>query len=247
MAIIRRGDFGAFFVQPSAGTLRDQPETVDLDTLDVLSEVSSVVAGEPLEFGRSVQARGLALGQLTLNKGFQSFLTRLFRQTSKVYFLSWAWDLSGSGPFLYPGTVAPASLIPLRDEETREFIGQGAVLFPARTVTAGLAFRMQLWESNKGAREFGATMKEVSDAVTGSELSQLLAGVATLTGVPGATMTAIAMAAAELGGLIGGILARRGDDYADFFEGYFSASEEWLKGEERHKGHASEIVLVRMT
>jgi hypothetical protein len=246
MAIIRRSDFGSFFVQPSSGTLRDQPEAAGLDTFDALSEVSSVAAGEPLEFGQSAQPRGLALGQLTLNKGFQSFLTRLFRKTSKVYFLSWVWDLSGNPPFLYPGTIAPASLIPLRDEQTREFIGQGAVLFPSRTVTAGLAFRMQLWESKKGVREFGATMKEVSDAVSKSELNQLLAGLAALTGVPGATMTAIAAAAAELGGLIGSILARRGDDYADFFEGYFSASEDWPKGKERHQGHASEIVLVRM-
>jgi hypothetical protein len=68
MAIIKRGDFGSFFVQPSAGTLRDQPETVGLDTFDELSEVSSVAGGEPIEFGRSAQARGLALGQLTLNR-----------------------------------------------------------------------------------------------------------------------------------------------------------------------------------
>ena len=113
-------------------------------------------------------------------------------------------------------------------------------------MTAGLTFRMQLWESKKGVRDFGATMKEVSDAVTKSELSQLVAGLAALTGVPGATMSAIAVAGAELGGLIGSILTRRGDDYADFFEGYFSASEDWPMGEERHNGYASEIVLVRM-
>lgn len=247
MALIQRGDFGSFFVQPTAGTLREQPEAAGLDTYAELSQVSSVAAGEPLEFGQSSGPRGLALGQLTLNAGFQSFLKRLFRRTSKVYFLSWVWDLSGNPPFVYPGTMAPASLIPLRDEETREFIGQGALLFPARTVTAGLTFRLQLWESQKGVREFGATMKEVSDAVTKSELNQLLGGLAALTGVPGVTMTAITVAAAELGGLIGSILAKRGDDYADFFEGYFSASEDWPKGEERHKGHASEIVLVRMT
>jgi hypothetical protein len=247
MALISRGDFNSFFVQPSSGTLRDQPEAAGLDTFGTLSQVASVAAGEPMQLGQSAQPRGLALGALTLNKGFQSFLTRLFRRTSKVYFLSWAFDLSGNPPFLYPGTIAPASLIPLRDEQTREFIGQGAVLFPARPVTAGLTFRMQLWESRKGVRDFGATMQEVSDAVTKSGLNQLIAGLAALTGVPGATMSAIAVAGAELGGLIGSILARRGDDYADFFEGYFSASEDWPMGEERHKGYASEIVLVRMT
>jgi hypothetical protein len=231
MAIISRGDFGSFFVQPSSGTLGDQ----------------EVAADTPLEFSQSAQPRGLALGQLTLNKGFQKFLSRLFHRTSKVYFLSWAWDLSGRPPFLYPGGAAPASLIPLRDEQTREFIGQGALLFPARPVTAGLAFRMQLWESRRGTRDFGATMKEVSDAVTDSELTQLVAGLAALTSVPGATMTAIAIAAAELGGLIGGILAKRGDDYADFFEGYFSASEDWPPGQQQYRGASSEIALVRMT
>lgn len=247
MAIISRGDFNSFFVQPSPGTLRDQPDAAALDTFGTLSQVSSVAAGEPLELGQSAQPRGLALSQLTLNRGFQSFLARLFRRTSKVYFLSWAWDLSGNPPFLYPGTVAPPSLIPLRDAQTREFIGQGALLFPARTVTAGLAFRMQLWESKKGVRDFGQTMEEVSEAVTNSELSHLIAGLAALTGVPGVTMTAIAAAGGELGKLIGSILANRGDDHADFFEGYFSASEDWPQGEERHRGYASEIVLTRMT
>ena len=117
MALISRGDFNSFFVQPSSGTLRDQPEAAGLDTFGTLSQVSSVVAGEPFVLGQSVQPRGLALGQLTLNKGFQSFLARLFRRTSKVYFLSWAWDLSGNPPFLYPGTMTPAS--PFRCEMSR--------------------------------------------------------------------------------------------------------------------------------
>jgi len=247
MAIIERSSFGSFFMQADAQTLREQPATFDLRTFAVLSEVSSVAAGEPLVFGRSSGPRGLALGQLRLEKGFQSFLQKLLRRSSNVYFLSWAWDLSGEPPSVYPGALAPASLIPLRDEESREFIGDGAVLFPARPITAGLAFRMQLWESKKGVREFGRTMKEVADAVTNSELNKLLAVLATATGAPGATVTAIAAAAAQLSGLIGNILKERGDDYADFFEGYFSASETWRRGKERHKGHASEVELVRMT
>jgi hypothetical protein len=82
--------------------------------------------------------------------------------------------------------------------------------------------------------------------VTHSELTHLLAGVAAVTGIPGATVAAISLAAAELGSLIGGILEKRGDDYADFFEGYFSASEDWTKGAEQYRGQASEITLVRL-
>jgi hypothetical protein len=246
MAIIDRGRFDSFFMQADAQTLLEQPTASDLDTFAVLSEVSSVAAGEPLVFGRSPGPRGLALGQLRLEKGFQSFLQKLFRSSSKVYFLSWAWDLSGDPPSVYPGVMAPASLIPLRDDETREFIGDGAVLFPARQITAGLAFRIQLWESKKGVREFGSTMEEVASAVTNSDLAKLLAPLAIATGAPGATVTAIGAAAVQLAELIGKILKARGDDYADFFEGYFSASETWLEGKERHKGHASEIELVRM-
>ena|SRR5690242_1918039 len=229
MAVISLGNFDSFFEQPSTGVL------------------GTGESAEPWEFSRSEKARGLAVKQLTLNEGFQSFLTRLLRKTSDFYFLSWAWDLSGSPPFLYPGDKAPASLLQLRDNQTREFIGEGALLFPARPVTAGLAFRMQLWESKQNTRDFGETMKTVSDAVINSELTQLIAGLAAVTSVPGATVTLIAEAAAELGGLIGKILAKQGDEYADFFEGYFSATADWPPGEGRYRGQASEIVLTRMT
>jgi hypothetical protein len=246
MAIIERGSFGSFFMQPDEQTLREQPTASGLRTFAVLSEVSSVAAGEPMTFGRSSDPRGLALGKLALEDGFQSFLQKLFHKTSKVYFLSWAWDLSGAPPSVYPGTLAPASLIPLKDGGSREFIGDGAVLFPARQITAGLTFRIQLWESKKGTREFGRAMEEVASAITSSELNKLLAVLATATGAPGATVSAIALAAAQLGRVIGNILKERGDDYADFFEGYYSASERWRRGREKHKGEFCAIELVRL-
>ena len=119
--------------------------------------------------------------------------------------------------------------------------------FPRGTVTAGLTFRIQLWESKKSQRDFGQTMKAVSAAVTDSDLTRLLAPLAMATGAPGTAITAIAAAGVTLAGLIGRILENRGDDYADFFEGYYSASELWRKGQERNRGQHSEIVLTRMT
>jgi hypothetical protein len=180
-------------------------------------------------------------------QGFEGFLQNLFNPTNEVYFLAWSWDPSGAPVVVYPGPTATAQtcIIPLKVGQVREFLGTGIALFPARQVTAGLATRIMLWESDQGARDFGKTMSEVVNAVKASKLNNLLSLLSLATGVTTATVSLVKDAAIELADVIGKILQANSDDYVDFYEGYYPAAEPWTTGDEMHRGNASEIVLAR--
>lgn len=125
-------------------------------------------------------------------------------------------------------------------------MGAGIVLHPARPVSAGLAVRIQIWESDKGVRDFGKVLADVGSAVKDSELSALLSPILSGAGVTTTTIDAVKKAAAELAEIIGGILQANSNDYVDFYEGYYPVKDAWEGGNETHRGAASEIVLTRL-
>ncbi|MGV8120451.1 MAG: hypothetical protein AB2L14_11875 [Candidatus Xenobiia bacterium LiM19] len=45
------------------------------------------------------------------------------------------------------------------------------MLFPVQKITAGLAIRIMLWESDRQARNFGKAMTEVANKINASELT----------------------------------------------------------------------------
>jgi hypothetical protein len=247
MAIITSGSLAQFSVEPTTAAYASVAAADQVDNFGVLAEVSREVPADTFRFAVSSESRGLGVAKLTLDKDFQSFLARLFHKTSDVYFLAWCWDLSGTPTSIYPGTAADPSsaLIPMRGGEAREFIGAGAVLFPARPVTAGLAVRIQIWESAKGTRDFGQTLSTVADTIQKSKLNSMLTLIATATGVASATVALVEQAALELAKAIGSVLQASSDDYVDFYEGYFPASASWTDGDAPYQGRASEIVLNR--
>jgi hypothetical protein len=245
MAIITQGSISDFSVQMVPGTLTRLTGLTEVDTFGTLAEVSNTVAADTFRFAASAESRGLALSSMRLDPGFQGFLARLLNSTSDIYFIAWCWDLSGRPVAVYPasGASADSSLIPLKGGQLREFIGAGAVLFHARQVTAGLGVRLQIWESKKRKRDFGKALAEVSGKIQQSNLNSLLRQIATFTSVPTATIALIEQAALELGKTIGTVLQAMSDDYVDFYEGYFPASDPWPLGKGSYKGSASEIVL----
>jgi hypothetical protein len=247
MAIITSGSLAEFSVEPTKEAHKSVAAADQVDNFGVLAEVAREAPADVFRFAISPEARGLAVARLRLDKDFQSFLARLFHKTSDVYFLAWCWDLSGIPTSMYPGAAADASsaLIPMRGGEVREFIGAGAALFPARPVTAGLAARIQIWESARGTRDFGQTLSTVADTIQKSKLNSLLTLIATATGVASATVALVEQAALELAKVIGGVLQASSDDYVDFYEGYFPAAAPWTDGETAYQGRASEIVLNR--
>lgn len=251
MALIKSGDFSELSVVPSGAAALQMPE---IDSLATLSEAARELPTEDVGFDLSSTNRGLALKKLHMGPGFQSFIKRLFQRDSKVYFLAWGWDLSGakvqgeSPIFLYPGSVSPenGTLIPMKGDEEREFLGDGVLLYPPRTVTAGISLRLQIWESHSDQRKFGETLQKVAGEIGDSSLNNALALLATVTGATTASIALVEQAAVELAKVVGGILKATSDDYVDYYEGYFPVSSAWQPKEESWKGHDSEIVLSRI-
>jgi len=271
MALIQRGsfeDFSVIAVEPTEDFLKRgfrRGETSVSSESDTIQEVRSALnrfravrevreaarAYQPVSFKYPVSAepRGLALKSLTINKGFEGFLQNVFNPINEVYLIAWCWDLSGGPVYLYPqpGDNPSKYIIPMKAGEKREFIGEGALLFPARTITSGLAVRIMLYESDSDVRKFGETLSKVANAISASQLSKLLFKLGTSTATPQLQMLGATIeASAQLAGIIGKILEKNDDDYVDFFEGYYSVSESWTSGEETYRGIASEITLTRL-
>jgi len=248
MAIIPYGSFGKLSATVTAQKRKARSTLAGLQTFSLLLEATRAVQPVSVEFVVADSPRGLALKSIKLTQGFEGFLQKVFNPTDEVYFVSWVWDFSGNPPLQYPGLGAtPQScIIQLKVGQVREFLGAGIVLFPARTVSAGLAVRIMLWESDQGTRNFGKAMTEVANTIQASGLTNLLSLVAMATGVTGATITAAAAATDELTKAIGAILQANSDDYVDFYEGYYPAIDSWTAGDEVHQGHASEITLTRL-
>ncbi|MFH0801164.1 MAG: hypothetical protein V2A78_02075 [bacterium] len=249
MALIKHGSFYKFSAAATKKAQADHAAIGALQTFSDLREVTRTVQPVPINFHTSNAPRGLALKSIKLTKGFEGFLQSLFNRTNEVFFLSWAWDLSGNPPVKYPGLGAePQScIIPLQVGQVRQFLGSGILLSPARTITAGLAVRIMLWESDQGERDFGKTMTEVANTLKTSELTNLLALIAMgVVDVPVSIITTVAAAAGELAKAVGSILQANGDDYVDFYEGYYPSTDPWAAGDETHQGSASEITLTRL-
>jgi len=269
MALIQRGsfeDFSVRIVEPTEDSLtrssrsgrafmQMEPDTERavrsalsrFSTVREAREVTRAFQPVNLEYQVSAERRGLALKSLTLRKGFEGFLQKLFHRTNKVYIVAWCWDLSGSPIQVYPEANADPSsyVIPLQVGQAYQFIGRGLLLFPARAVVGGLAVRIMLYESDKNSVNVGKIMSFVADTIYTSEL-QLLLTLLKANPTP-IVLELIAQAAKTLAGTIGRILQNEGDDYVDFFAGYYPASEPWTPGEETIAGTASEITLTRFT
>lgn len=244
MALIKSGSIDNFVVTAKKEKVKAFPFLESISTIYELKEISRGSLPESFDYVQSVQARGLALKSLTLTEGFNGFLGNVFSLKNNVYFIAWAWDLSGQPICQYPGEKFDVKnvLIPLKVGKLREFIGEGINLFPKRKTTGGIAIRIQLWESDDDIKKLGKVMKDTSDAIKNSTLSSLISLIA-LTGLSGATITLIKDAGIELAKVIGTILETNGDDYVDFFEGYYPSDGKWEPCCEIYKGNSSIIKL----
>jgi hypothetical protein len=248
MALIDVGTFDRISVRLRTEGRRAAPQ----ERIYILGDSPKTTPAKKYDFVQSRDRRGFALQRITLEKDIRGWAGRLFKRTTNVYFLSWAWDMSGEPIAIYPGELVRSGdcLIPMRAGQKREkkFLGRGPALFMPRRVSAGIELRIQIWESKKGTRNFGETMVKVKKAINGSGLSTTLATLgAVTTGVAGLTLGAIGGAAVELVGLVGGILKDRGDNYLDYYSGLYPADETWRRGEETHQTNVTSITLNRLT
>ncbi len=245
MALIKVGTLNNFAVTANETAKKQLPCLKGITTFSALNELSRAVSPGSFDLITSKNKRGIGLKSLTLTKGFEGFLQKFLHRTNDIYFIAWVWDLSGQPVCQYPGAGANVQdvIIPVSVGNVREFIGQGINLFPKRNITGGIAIRIQLWESDRKERNFGKVLSDTADAIQKSELNNLLSAVSLLTGVPGATITLIKEASVELAKVIGTILQKNGDDYVDFFEGYYAADQKWVPGAETYQGNASVVTL----
>ena len=216
--------------------------------------LGTAAEGAPADQYRSVitrTPRGLALSKVLLRPGRRDLMSRLLLRSVPVYIVAWAWDLSGRPIEVYPVAVSGVEncTIPVgRDVRERTFsIGAGAPLFQPRQVYAGIAIRVQLWQSKGGVRNFGSTIANVATMINSSELNRTLILLAAGTGIPGITLAAIAKLAGKVAEGVGNILKDSGDRFIDYFDGYFPATDPWSKGlDGPHIHEKTEITFRRL-
>ncbi|MCD4657548.1 MAG: hypothetical protein K8S87_08370, partial [Planctomycetes bacterium] len=196
MPIIRIGnfdDFSATFTglmpQMDEVKLSAQPEQPEVPKkqsptemfrqINAVMEANKNIKQNPVQFDKSEGKRGIALKSLKLLKGFEGFIENAYNANNELYLLSWAWDFSGQPPYYYPEVQEhyDKCIIQMAAGDTREFLGSGLVLFPSRQVTAGIALRIMIWESDQGVRNFGYTMKKVTKAIEKSSLNKVLSTI----------------------------------------------------------------------
>ncbi|TBO44397.1 hypothetical protein [Pedobacter kyonggii] len=247
MALIRAGSIDDFAVEARASLkLEEDISWTKMNKISEIREMTRAVEPTAFEFATSTEERGLGIKSLLLEKDFDGILGGLFDSNNEIYFVAWAWDLSGEPVYQYPGKDVNTEdvIIPMKSGVLREFIGEGINLFPKRLVKGGLGVRIQIWESDKKSRDFGEVLTQVADSIKKSEINDLLSLIA-LTGAPAATISTIAKASLELAGIIGAILTANSNDYVDFFEGYYSADKQWNTGLDNYNGFASAISLEK--
>lgn len=244
MALIKKGSIDSFSATVAPSVLTTKPNLGVFHTLSDIREITRSIQPAPLQFDISTENRGLALKSLKLTKGFEGFLGDLFNVKNDIYFLAWAWDMSGNPIVEYPGAIKQPCIIPLQDGQVREFIGSGINLFPASKVTGGLAIRIMIWESDQSTRNFGKAISEIANALKVSKLNNVLSLISKVD-VNTATASLIKDAAIELANIVGIILQANSEDYVDFYEGYYPVSNIWTPGNELHQGSSSEITLTR--
>lgn len=245
MALIKIGSINDFAIQARKEVLIKRPFLKGLSRFSELYEVAKEVPSDSFELITSTDQRGVGLKSIKLTDGFEGFLQRIFNTSNEIYFVAWAYDLSGQPINYYPGVNVSKSdvLIKVKSGKLREFIGEGINLFPKRKVKGGIVIRIQVWESDEEIRNFGKAMTEIADAIKKAELNNLLSILSIATGISGASIILIKEAALELTKVIGSILQKNGDDYVDLFEGYYAADKIWENGNDTYEGNSSILTL----
>ncbi len=248
MALINNGSFDSFSVKAKYKIVSSFPELKGIKSLAEAYEVRrEIVEKDPFDLSMSSDSRGLGIRSIILTEGFEGFLQNIFNKKNEIYFVSWAWDLSGKPIFAYPGESVDVDdiRIILKAGNIREFIGEEINIFPKRKVKGGMAVRIQIWENDKDIRDAGDTILNVTNTIENSSLNNVLSGIEKF-GLHTSTISLIKEAALELSKLVGAILKTNNNDFVDFYEGYYPADSEWFKEDNPYTGNSSKIVLRKL-
>jgi hypothetical protein len=205
---------------------------------------SSITEKETIDV--STEERGLGLTSITLTKGFEEFLSNLFKAKNRIYLIAWAWDLSGQPICLYPGIGMSSEdfVFRVKKYQVCQFFGNGINLFPRRKVFGGIELRIHLWESDNSIRNFGRVMSEASQIIKDSELTRLLFSISKTTAVSG-TFSSLEQASNVLNSSISDLLKKNSDDHLDYYEGYYPVSMNWKKEIQQFNQSASRMCIEK--
>jgi len=248
MALIKRGSFNSYKVKPNRKVLGKKSVFDTIKTFNEFGEIAANAPEEGFDLINSTEARGICINSIELLEGFEGFLQGFLNPTNEIYFVAWAWDLSGQPVYCYPGENFKVEdvVFNMKVGTVRHFLGQGINLFPKRFVRGGITVRIQIWESDQGGRDFGKTMTEVTNAIKDSSLNNTLSLISTLSGVSGVLINTIKDAALELSGIIGKIFENNKNDFVDYYEGYYDSSTQWTTGDEKNSGNSTILTLNKL-
>jgi len=214
-------------------------------SVEALPELSFNIKPPKLDLAKSKRKWALRLYSMTLKKGFESWIYRIWgnQPTNEIYFTSIAWDYSGNAPVIYPpkGVGAGDFMIPMKSKTKRQFIGDGISLWPSQHVVGGLNIVLLVYECDSDVRDAGERLVKIHDTVQKSELAALILAISANPAL--ATGVAIGAAVNELLGVIGKIMKTDKDDYVDVFEGSYGTDKPQKTKREKYEQDAASIEL----
>lgn len=223
-----------------AGRSRRLPRTLSLPASKQLAGDLEV---KGMELVRSKQAWALYLKRLTLHRGFEGFLSGIFNKTNEIYFVTFAWDYSGRKPKVFPYTTLEPSeyVLKMKKGQSREFVGDGVALWPARRVSGALNVLIMVYESDREVQRSGEVIQTIHETVDKSTLTDLVSAIAANPAV--ATARAISGAVKDLVETVGKIMKKNKNDVVELFEGSYGTHLVQTSRREHYETDAAGVVL----
>lgn len=158
--------------QEARGGLKARDVTLDTRSLQKLLPPAPA-------FPKSKGAWSLYLRAVRIHRN--DLLSKLFDRSHQMYLAAILWDYSGRKPFVYPpsGTKKAEELIlSLRNDETREFIGDGVNLWPSQPVVGSLNVILLAMISRNRTRQAGEMLTNLAKNLDGSTFAQNVMAIA---------------------------------------------------------------------
>lgn len=172
-------------------------------------------------------ARGLALRSLVVSNSWDRLWNLLGRGQS-IYFLSIAFDLSDHKPVVLPPKEVPeGAVFRVKHGEKITFsLGEGAPVFPARSIAGGLIVYVTICTANRGTRHVGKVMTEVHEQL--SKDNSLSKSIVRFIANPTQSVVGEVLGAATAAlKPVATILKNNEDQYEALFTGIYPAKGPW--------------------
>lgn len=253
MAVLKVGHFDEIGVRAAlAATVKATRKSGSGSRIPTRPQVLSLRAAEDLraeidvkgmELVRSKEAWALYMKRLTLRRGFDGFLSGLFNKTNEIFFVAFAWDYSGRKPKVFPYTTLEPSeyVLKMKKGQSREFVGDGIALWPARRVSGALNVIIMVYESDREVQRSGEVIQTIHETVDKSTLTDLVSAIAANPAI--ATARAISGAVKDLVETVGKIMKKNKNDVVELFEGSYGTHLVQASRREEYQTDAAGVIL----